>query len=661
MASLLLVGFLSACTPSDTSPLKINDLFTDGMVLQQSSQVHIWGKAGKNQKITIHGSWEADAQTKADAEGNWSATIATPTAGGPYNLEISTRQEILTITDILIGEVWLASGQSNMEMPLKGWPPTDTILHSAQEIKQANHPTIRMFTVTRNYTIDPIDSIQGSWITASPETAADFSATAYFFAVRLQKELDVPIGIIHSSWGGTVAEAWTSEEKLRTMGDFDQALDLINDPALAGEMEEWFGPLTEMAIPETEEEWNNVDFADEAFLNDNVDEAIFEKVELPGAIDQFETGAYDGVVWIKKKITIDDPSQSYTLKIGSIDDMDATFINGQKVGGYQVPGFWNAERSFEIPQGLLREGENIISIRIIDTGGGGSVSGPMELMATGGKTISLEGEWLIRTIAEIKDGKFYLYPMDTDFSKRPDIRQLGPNTPSVLFNAMIHPLIPYQIAGAIWYQGESNVGRAKQYQTLFPAMITDWRTRWTYDFPFYFVQIAPYNYGNDLSPALRDAQRLSQSTPNTGMVVTLDIGNANNIHPGNKQDVGSRLAGLALKNTYGKEVIASGPLPDQVTEQDGALVITFSHVGEGLFSSDKTLSGFEIAGEDKNFVPASAKIEGSTVVVSSPQVAAPKYARYAYKDISIASLFGKNGTGGLPASSFSTENLTEIN
>lgn len=660
LASFALLLLLSACSnaPSgESTKLELHQLFTDGMVLQQSSQASIWGKAGPNQKIKITSSWEMDAQTQADENGNWSTSISTPSAGGPHELVISNSKQTEIIHDILIGEVWLASGQSNMQMPLKGWPPNDTILHSAEEIAQADHPNIRMFTVARNYTLNSVDSIAGAWLTATPETAADFSATAYFFALRLQQELDVPIGIIHTSWGGTVAEAWTSVEKLRSLGDFDEDLDLISDPAAKEEIDSWFGPLSTMAIPQTNEEWTSISFNDEAYLNGAMSDDIFESVSLPGPIDQIGESSFDGVVWVKKTFTVSDPSQAYTLKIGAVDDMDATFINGKKVGGFETPGYWNAERSFAIPADLLQAGENTIAIRVIDTGGGGLVAGPIEMTTENGQSVSLEGEWMSRAIAEIKEGKFYLYPAATDFSQRPELWQINQNTPTVLYNAMIQPLIPFQVAGAIWYQGESNVGRAEQYQRLFPAMITDWRERWAYDFPFYFVQIAPFDYGNNLSPALRDAQRVSLKTPNTGMVVTLDVGMAKNIHPGNKQDVGRRLAGLALKNTYGKELVASGPLPKMLKIETNQITVTFDQVGEGLFTSDDKLLGFEIAGDDKNFIKAKAEIEGESVVVSSPWVPSPKYVRYAYQDTSVASLFCKDGAGGLPASSFTSENM----
>ncbi|HKK77896.1 MAG TPA: sialate O-acetylesterase [Saprospiraceae bacterium] len=653
LLTITILILITACKKdSATADIALHPLFTDGMVLQQSSEVTLWGTANTGRDITVESSWEATAQTTSDEEGNWSAVISTPEAGGSYQINVISGQDTQSIMDVLIGEVWLASGQSNMEMPLSGWPPRDTILKSAREIAQADYSEIRMFTVARNYTTTPIDSVSGEWQRATSENVADFSATAYFFAERLHNSLNVPVGIIHSSWGGTVAEAWTSAEKLGTLGDFDETLATLHDPSIQEAVDAWFGSLTSIPIPTTEEDWQSIDLQDEAFLKGNVSDDIYESVTLPGAIDQFKSGNYDGVVWLKKTFTIEDADQDLSLQIGAIDDMDATYINGEKVGGFEVPGFYNAERSFEVPNGILREGENTIAIRVIDTGGGGSVSGPIVLSSPGGATLNLEGEWQLRTIAEIKDGRFYLYPPETDFDQRPNLRQFNQNTPTALYNAMIHPLVPYQLAGAIWYQGESNVSRAEQYQELFPAMITDWRERWGEDFPFYFVQIAPYNYGNDLSPNLRDAQRLSLETPNTGMVVTLDIGNPENIHPANKQDVGRRLAGLALKNDYGQDLVASGPLFRGVSFQGAMASITFDHTGSGLIAKDGLLTGFELAGEDKVFVSAVAKIVDDKVEVFSPGLSTPAYVRYAYTDVSTASLYNQEG---LPASSFSSE------
>jgi len=346
------------------------------------------------------------------------------------------------------------------------------------------------------------------------------------------------------------------------------------------------------------------------------------------------------------------------MNLGAIDDMDVTYINGQRVGSMVGTGKWNLPRTYVIPKSVLIQGKNTIAIRAMDTGGGGSIDAPMVMSNESGSAISLAGSWRYKVVAEIYRGAFYAYELGSPgFSKRPQLLQLHANVPTVLFNAMLHPLIPYSIKGAIWYQGESNVGRAEQYQRLFPAMIADWRSRWEKEFPFYYVQIAPYHYnGNpdpstDISQKLRDAQRLSLQTPNTGMIVTMDIGNFENIHPANKQDVGKRLAGWALAKDYGKDIVPSGPLYKNHEQVDNTLVLYFDYIGSGLKAAEAGLTGFEIAGADGNFVPAQAQIVGEKIQVSAEGVSQPVHARYAWRDNGVATLFNQEG---LPASGFTT-------
>lgn len=633
----------------------MSPLFSDYMVLQQEQDVSFWGKYTPGEKISVSASWGEEASAGTDEDGNWTLKISTPSAGGPYMVTITTNDSTINLDDVLVGEVWLASGQSNMEMPVKGWPPNDLIQNSEEEIASANYPGIRMFTVARNFSTTPIDTITGEWALASPQTTGDFSATAYFFARRLHQELGIPIGIIHTSWGGTVAEAWTSEAGLRKLGDFDQAIDDLQNAENQEAIDSWFETRSTVTIPATEEEWQTVSFSDEEAAGLDFDDSTWGKVELPGRIDQLSSGQFNGAIWLRKEFNIDDISSDYILNIGSIDDMDATYINGEKVGGLAGAGFYNVPREYAIPQSLLVQGTNVIAIRAIDTGGPGSVLGYMTL-SKGSTEISLEGSWKHQLIAEFYQSQLYVYDLQTDISARPNVFQMNPNMPTVLFNAMIDPLVPYAIQGAIWYQGESNVGRDEQYKRLFPGMIEDWRSHWEVEFPFYFVQIAPFTYNPDpgmqISQKLRDAQRYSLNTPKTGMVVTLDIGNITNIHPGNKQDVGARLAGLALANDYGKDLVASGPLYKSQTVSGNKIILEFDYVGSGLMASEQGLSGFEIAGADKVFVDARATIALNEVEVSAPSVMVPAYVRYAWRDVSTATLFNNEG---LPASSFTTE------
>ncbi|MCE4565901.1 glycosyl hydrolase family 2 [Maribellus sp. CM-23] len=625
------------------------------MVLQQQTEISVWGESEPNQQVTISVSWGQQITTESDSQGRWEIEMQTPGAGGPHSINISTEDSTIVIDDVLIGEVWLASGQSNMEMPLKGWPPRDTILNSERAIAEADFPVFRMFTVERNPSDEPVDTVAGQWVVASPETVGNFSATAFFFARRIYKELNVPVGIIHSSWGGTIAEAWTSEDKLRTLGDFNKKLDELKDSKIRKRANAWFKQWLKMKLPTTDEEWQNIDFSDLDAVQSDFDDSHWKNIELPGRFDEIGSGVFDGAVWFRKTFTIQNTDVDYLLRTGPINDMDATFVNGHKIGGLAGENYWKTSREMVIPRTILREGVNTIAIRAVDRRGKGAFSGPMTISNSKGDTISIEGTWKCNLIAEIFMEELFAYNLNADLSERPDLVEFHSNVPTVLYNGMVAPITNYKIKGAIWYQGESNVGRDEQYRKLFPALIEDWRNKWGYDFPFYFVQIAPYNYTPDerLSHKLRDVQRRTLKIKNTGMVVTLDIGNPANIHPANKQEVGDRLAGLALVNDYGKNRIASGPLYSGFEKSGNKLMVEFDYVGGGLIALEKELLGFEIAGTDKNFFAALARIVGERVEVSSPFVPSPEFVRYAWKNTSKASLFNKEG---LPASTFTSEN-----
>ena len=357
-------------------------------------------------------------------------------------------------------------------------------------------------------------------------------------------------------------------------------------------------------------------------------------------------------------------SSDYVLYMGAIDDADITYINGHKVGSMWS---WNENRIYTVPSDIMKEGENIIVIKQYDGGGGSSVKGSMFLENENGEKINIEGEWRALFYGDIRGPSIglestgleiyivkYGFEFQDQLKKRPKLlNTAGPNElASSLYNGMIHPLIPYALKGAIWYQGESNVGRAKQYQKLLSAMIYDWRERWNNEFPFYFVQIAPFTYSNELSPALRDVQRKSLFIKNTGMAVTMDIGDSISIHPGNKQDVGDRLARLALANDYGADIVAFGPLYKSHTVSGDKIIIEFDFSEGGLKTVESGLSGFEIAGDDRVYVPAVAKISEEKIEVFSIAVSEPKYVRYAWQDYIVGTLFNKEG---LPGSSFTSE------
>ena len=640
------------------SPLKLNALFSDHMVLQQSTNVTFWGTCSPNETLSLTGSWGGKSTMLVDATGDWKLDLETPEAGGPFTVEIETKFHKKSLIDIMIGEVWLASGQSNMEMPLRGWPPNDAIDNSKEEITKSGYPEIRMFTVERQLSLDPKVTFNGKWTVSTPETSGGFSASAYFFARRLHKTLNVPIGIIHSSWGGTPIEAWTSAQQVKKTGDFDLILKTISSVDRQKEASGWFSKWKSIAIPLGDKQWDQLVVYDSEFKQVDYDDSHWNQVYLPGQFDAITKSDFDGVMWFRKTVHIRDLESDYMLEIEAIDDMDVIYINGNKVGSFAGANYSNSKRVYKVPKTLLNKGANTIAIRAIDVGGPGTFKGPMLLISDSGSKISLSGYWNYRTAAEIYKGKLYLYGTEhLNLKDKANIIKVNPKLPTVLFNAMIHPLIPYTIKGVIWYQGEDNVGRAEQYKRLFPGMIGDWREKWNYDFPFYFVQIAPFQYHRenntalDQSQKLREAQRITLNTKNTGMVVTMDIGNFNNIHPSNKQAVGDRLAGLALANEYGKQIVASGPLFKSIKRRGEILVVNFDEIGSGLISKGD-LRGFEIAGPDKIYKAAEANIINNMIELYASSVSNPKYARYGWSDKAVPCLFNLEG---LPASSFTSE------
>ena len=640
--------------------LKVTPLFSNGMVLQRNTMVDIWGTSTPNTDIEVQSEWGQEMKIKSDSDGSWKGKLSTPNAGGPFFLKINSNKVNLLIKDILVGEVWLASGQSNMEMPLTGYPPNDTILNFKEEILNANYPFIRMFNVEKQFSNDPKKEFEGSWIEASPMLIEKFSATAYFFSREIHKNLEVPIGIIHSSWGGSPCESWTSEEKLLELGMFEGTLKEMSKNVPKNIIDKWFGAFDSIDIPKQkdfndrlEKAYENLDFSDHQLSKDNYNDSDWQEVVLPGRFDSLVSSNFDGVVWLRKTILIDNLESDYSLNIGYIDDMDKTYINGNYIGGLNGWGYWNQKREYKIPKSLLREGSNTIAIRAIDTGGPGRFEGIMNISNALGEIISIEGSWKYYPVAEIYDNKIYTYGSEFSLIDRPSFLKYNPFMPTVLFNSMIYPLIPYTIKGVIWYQGESNVGRHGEYSQLFKGMIKDWRSRWKSDFPFYFVQISPFKYtadvNKDQSQLLRESQRKSLKLANTGMVVTLDIGDFSNIHPANKQDVGKRLARLALVNDYGSNLNPLGPLLIKSEVVNKSVRLEYRHVGSGLVLGQNEKDEFEIAGADMKFFKAKASVNKNILIISSNSVKRPKYARYAWSDTPQASLF--NGDG-FPASSF---------
>jgi sialate O-acetylesterase len=374
-------------------------------------------------------------------------------------------------------------------------------------------------------------------------------------------------------------------------------------------------------------------------------------MELPSRWENQDLPNFDGVVWFRKTVQIPETwsKQECTLELGPIDDIDQTFVNGRLIGTTDQDGSWMFGRKYTIQPGTLKDGENLVAVRVLDTGGDGGLYGnptDLKLYPSGNPSsaIPLSGAWKYKEVINLKT-----------FPARPEPMSLNAGAPASLFNGMINPITPLTIRGAIWYQGESNQDRAIQYRSLFPDMITDWREHWNIgDFPFLFVQIAPFNYGeNATSQMLREAQFMTLDLPNTGMVVTTDIGNLTDIHPKNKQEVGRRLALWALANSYGfANLVHSGPLYHSMRIEEGKIRLFFTHTGSGLLAKNGDLTDFEIAGTDRRFIPANARIDGDTVVASHPDVPEPIAVRFGWSNTAEPNFFNKEG---LPASTFRTD------
>ncbi|MEM8897236.1 MAG: sialate O-acetylesterase [Bacteroidota bacterium] len=647
-----LLAILTISCQKEKQPLELGPLFADHMVLQQQDEVAFWGTATPNSEVNISGSWGTTATAKVSPNGEWTTQLATPEAGGPFTVSISAADTSIILSDVLIGEVWVASGQSNMEMPLQGFLPNETIDNYQEEVANADYPSIRFFDVERSIAYSPKSDYVGEWKVTSPETAHLFTATGYFFARKLYQELGVPVGIIGSNWGGTPAEAWTSKEKLLGIGEFEDELSALNVETIEA-IESWFAQFPKIPGVSTEEEWRTLSLRDDDYKNVDFDDSAWPTTDLPAVIEELECKGPDGAVWFRKSFMLESPDSDLTFSVeNGVDDSDVAYINGQMFGSTVC---WNCPREYTIPASTLKQGENTIAIRIIDTGGGGGFSGKVSLKEADGSEIPIAEGWSYMQIADYQSGHFLL------FHEKPEALANAPeglssfsfnaNSPSVLFNGMIQPIIPFGIKGAIWYQGESNVGRHVQYEKMFQAMITDWRERWGSEFPFYFVQIAPFSYGSERSAALRDAQRKSLATPKTGMAVTMDIGDDVSIHPGNKQDIGDRLAKWALVQDYGKDMVYSGPLYASHSTDGNILTVSFEHTGSGLMAGKGGLQNFEVAGEDGVFHTATAKIVGDQIALTSSKVSAPVHVRYGWKDYLVGSLFNQEG---LPASSFSS-------
>jgi sialate O-acetylesterase len=622
--------------------VRLPKILSSNMVLQRDTEFRIWGWADKGEKVTVVFN-NVTRSVKTSADDRWIVTFPAMKAGGPYKMVITGKNKIELI-NILMGDVWVCSGQSNMEWPLS------QANNAEEEIAAANYPDIRLFHAPRNIQFKPADDVQsGEWKVCSPETVSNFSAVGYFFGRFLYKEIDVPVGLLFTSWGGTNVETWTSEEsanevkeladKLIRMKNFDPDKELARRKVKMDSIINVFG-TDESGMVNGKAVWADADLDDSRWM----------EMKLPTLWEDAGIDGLDGFVWFRKEVQLPKKvaSEGITLHLGQIDDSDITWINGIKVG--EMQNKYNENRIYRVSPDIFKPGRNVITVRVEDTGGGGGIWGMAEEMKViaDDLEIPLAGIWKFRISSS---------EINVDYTS-----SLGPNSfPTLLFNGMIHPFLNYSVKGAIWYQGEANASRAYQYRTLFPLMIRDWRKQWNNpDMPFFFVQLAnymqpPVEPGESEWAELREAQLMTLQLPKTGMAVTIDIGEANDIHPRNKQDVGKRLALAALKIAYDKDIVYSGPLFNRMTVSGNKAILEFNNTGGGLTVNDRYgyVKGFAIAGADRKFYWAKAYIEHNSIVVSCDKVTVPVAVRYGWADN--PDDVNVYNAEGLPASPFRTD------
>jgi sialate O-acetylesterase len=640
IASLFL--FSSLCNAQLTLP----KVFGDSMVLQRGIVIPVWGTANPGSQITGElGTVRVTA--KAGKDGKWMLRFPKFTAGGPYTLKIGEQGKpaaAIELKGILIGDVWVASGQSNMEWEVQ------QAADARREIENAAFPQIRFLVVEHDKKLTPQSDIQaGKWKVCDTANVKKFSAVAYYFARKLHGDQHVPVGIIQSTWGGTPVEAWTSRDRLLT-SPITRARTLSNDTLSLDREDFVTDSLNWVRIWQLV--YNPQNNADKIFPAAEYNDADWTPIEMPAVQKDFGIGYYDGMVWLRKKISLPESFAGKDLKVnlGHPEMNYSLYVNGHEI----CKNIWNSSPShaYTIPARLLQRGENTIAVRVAMLWGGGGLNQPADdlYITDGASTISLAGKWL------------YKKDLEPAFPKILNYQYL----PTVLFNAMISPLIPYGIKGFIWYQGESNAWAAYNYRTLFPMLIKDWRQRWQQgDCPFLFVQLANFMKTKPL-PAesewaeLREAQTMTLSLPNTGMACAIDIGEGNDIHPKNKQEVGRRLALIANKLVYKQNVPASGPVYTNFQKQGNRVRITFTNTGSGLSTKDgKEVTGFAIAGKDHKFYWAKAIIEGNQVIVYSDNVAEPEAVRYAWADNPECNLINSEKLPAIPFRTDKWKGITE--
>jgi len=644
VALVVAAGARATAAQADTlaSSLRPARLFSDGVVLQRGEPIPVWGWAPPKTSVSVLLRGQSRMAT-ADAGGNWRVSFAAMNAGGPYEMTITGDGKRVVVRDVLVGDVWVASGQSNMEWPV------ESSVNAAAEIASANDAKIREFAVPHSYSENPeSEVVGGAWEHADSQHVGHFSAVAYFFTRDLRKSVDVPVGIIHTSWGGANIETWMSRAALGLTDSAWRAAmasDRARNDSVRAALQARIGdlPTADAGLVGGRAVWADPMLSDASWATITTP-ALWETVGYDGM---------DGVAWYRTSFTLtdDEARQAVRLSLGPIDDSDITWVNGVEVG--RTTQRYADPRLYTVPVAALHTGTNVIAVRVDDTGGGGGIYGSPALLyvEVGGVRRPLAGAW------RFKVGMV---------SFQPDGQRIN-KIPTILYNRMIHPLLGFPIKGVIWYQGESNansVEQAAEYRRLFRDMISSWRREWRGSdpaFPFLWVQLPNYGPVDSLPPAssdwatLRESQAAALALPNTGEVIAIDLGQAEELHPRNKQDVARRLVLVARAVAYGEHVVSSGPTYRRHTVQGNRVTIELGNPGGGLVShaANGVIPGFAIAGDDRRFVWANAKLEGNRVVVWSDRVAKPIAVRYLWTNSPAApALYNREG---LPVAPFRTD------
>jgi sialate O-acetylesterase len=631
-------------TPSVASPAAaqapkpqpfVSPIFADNMVLQRGKANIIWGWSEPGDKVKVE-IGDAMASGVAGSDRRWQVTIQPPPAGGPYTLRITGREKV-ELHNVLVGDVWLCGGQSNMGLPLR------FARNGADEVKAANYPQIRFFTVAGHPAYRHTDQVEGKWSVVSPQTADWISAVGYFFARKVQQELHIPIGLVVDAMGGTPAESWTSAAALSPLHDFDVPLAELQRLAAEGAPE--YGNFVMHWYDEYDiglkGKWASPD----------LDDSSWKSVNIPGGFVELGVPETAAVAWFRKEIVLPDPLPAgrALLFLGSIERMDTAYVNGTFAG---ASAWVENPRVYFLPEGVLKPGRNVVAVRVLKTKpDGGFLGKPEELhLMLGDKSvIPLAGKWKGQLSVDARQP----HPLPIAYENWPIM-------PTVLYEGMLKPVAPLSITGALWYQGEQNSPRGYQYRRILPVMIADWRKLFAQgDFPFYIVSLPAFKHrsptpvdGDEWAETRESQAVAAASVPNSCLAVTIDTGDADNIHPQDKQPVGERLALCALANYYGEKVVYSGPTLKSVDRHRGEIRLHFAHTDGGLVAKGTKLEEFAIAGEDRKWYWADARIKGKTIIVSSPSVPKPKEVRYAWQSNPAATLF--NGAG-LPAAPFRTD------